>query len=303
MSDLERAALFESADLLINVSCALQRPWRFRDSQRTAFVDTDPVFTQVKLARGQDDFRTAVDAHDIHFSYGECFSAAMPETGHRWYPMRKPILMSEWNPFAPHRDVYTTVMNWTSFNDLTYNGQRYGQKDAEFVHFLDLPRKTEPAVLEMAVGAGKTRRVPRELLIHKGWHLVDPAEVCATFDQYRHYIESSKAEWTVAKHGYVVGQSGWFSGRSACYLAAGRPTVVQDTGFQPVLPVGDGLLAFRTFDEAVDAIREVEADYPRHSAAARAIAETYFDSDKVLSRFLDVAMNDDGTSRSRQQKV
>ena len=291
LPDVDRATLLESADLLINVSCALQRPSRFGHIGRTALIDTDPVFTQVKLARGQNDFRTAVDAHDIHFSYGECLPGATPETGHRWHPMRKPILLSEWTPLAPHRDVYTTVMNWTSFNDLTFNGQRYGQKDAEFVHFFDLPGKVAPAVLEMAVGAGKTRRVPRDLLVHKGWRVVDPSDVCASFDAYRDYIEGSKAEWTVAKQGYVVGQSGWFSGRSACYLAAGRPTVVQDTGFGPVLPCGEGILAFRTFEEAVDAIRRVEDDYQRHAVAARSIAETYFDSDKVLSRLVAVAMN------------
>jgi hypothetical protein len=114
--------------------------------------------------------------------------------------------------------------------------------------------------------------------------------VCPDFDSYRQYIESSQAEWSVAKNGYVVGQAGWFSCRSACYLAAGRPVVVQDTGFGPVLPVGEGLLAFTSVEEAVAALQEVEANYARHAQAARDIAESYFDSDKVLARLIDDAL-------------
>jgi hypothetical protein len=144
-------------------------------------------------------------------------------------------------------------------------------------------------VLEIAVNAGKTRRTPRELLAYKGWQVVDPAVVCADYTSYRQYIASSKAEWSVAKNGYVVGQPGWFSCRSACYLAAGRPVVVQDTGFGAVLPVGEGLLSFTSVEEAIAAIQDVEAHYDRHARAARAIAEAYFDAEKVLSQLLDAA--------------
>jgi glycosyltransferase involved in cell wall biosynthesis len=118
---------------------------------------------------------------------------------------------------------------------------------------------------------------------------VDPAVVCPDLDSYRRYIESSKAEWSVTKNGYVVGQAGWFSCRSACYLAAGRPVVVQDSGFGAVLPVGEGLLSFTNMEEAVAAIQEVEAHYARHAEAARALAETYFDANTVLTRLIDAA--------------
>jgi hypothetical protein len=130
------------------------------------------------------------------------------------------------------------------------------------------------------------------LLAYKGWNVADPAVVCPDLDSYRQYIESSKAEWSVAKNGYVVGQPGWFSCRSACYLAAGRPVIVQDTGFGSVLPVGEGLLSFTTLEEAVAAIREVDADYARHAKAARAIAETYFDAALVLTRLVNEALGD-----------
>lgn len=291
MSELRRAEVFGSADLLLNVSSSLQRPAELRHIPVLAYVDTDPVFTQVKLARGQIDFRRLIDLHDVLFSYGECLSDQVPSTGHRWLPLRKPILLSEWRPRRPHRDVFTTVMNWTSFKNIQFRGRSYGQKDVEFMRFLDLPSRVAPTRLEVALGEGKTRKAPRELLARHGWRLADPLKVCPDLDGYRSYIESSKAEWTVAKEGYVVGQSGWFSGRSACYLAAGRPVVVQDTGFASVIPVGHGVLTFRTPEEAVDAIHDVEARYALHAEAAREMAEEYFDSGKVLARLLEGAMS------------
>ena len=124
-----------------------------------------------------------------------------------------------------------------------------------------------------------------------GWKIVDASEVCPDFHSYRRYIHRSKAEWSIAKGGYVVGKSGWFSCRSACYLAAGRPVVVQDTGFSKVLPTGEGVIGFSTFDEAEAGIREIEANYQHHAKAAEDIAEAYFDSDKVLARLLAIAMD------------
>jgi hypothetical protein len=291
LSDAKRAEVVQSADLLINVSGVLERPDEYRQARRMVYIDSDPVFTQVKLARGQMDFRKLIDMHDVLFSFGESFSSAMPETGLRWLPTRQPVVLSEWRPGQPHREVFTTVMNWTSYKPVVFNGQTYGQKDLEFQRFIDLPKLVSPTVLEIAVNEGKTRHTPRSLLAHKGWRVVDPAEVCPDFESYRNYIQSSKGEWSVAKNGYVVGQAGWFSCRSACYLAAGRPVVVQDTGFRPVLPVGEGLLAFSSVDEAVAAIREVEGNYARHAQAARDLAETCFDSDKVLSRLIEDSFN------------
>jgi hypothetical protein len=290
LPEAKRREVLYSADLLINISGTLERPEDYRQIPRLAYIDSDPVFTQVKLARGQMDFRKLIDVHDVHFSFGEHLSAAVPDTGHRWYPTRQPVVLSEWHPSTPHRNVFTTVMNWTSYNPVVYNGQTYGQKDVEFQRFLAVPSLVSPTVLEIAVNEGKTRHAPRTLLVHKGWRVVDPEVVCPDFESYRRYVESSKAEWSVAKHGYVVGQPGWFSCRSACYLAAGRPVVVQHTGFSAVLPVGEGLMSFTTVEEAVAAILHVEADYARHAKAARAIAETYFDSDKVLTRLIAEAL-------------
>jgi hypothetical protein len=290
LSDEKRREVIRSADLLVNVSCSLANPEEYREVRRLAYIDSDPVFTQVKLARGQADFRKLIDAHDVHFSFGERLSSAVPVTGHNWRPTRQPIVLSEWHPSAPGRDVFTTVMHWTSYNTVVYCGQAYGQKDVEFERYLDLPGLVAPTVLELALGAGKTRRAPQHLLARKGWRVVDPGQVCPDLESYRGYIESSKAEWSVAKNGYVIGQPGWFSCRSACYLAAGRPVVVQDTGFSDVLPVGEGLLPFTTLEEAADAVHAVDGDYRRHARAARAIAAECFDSGKVLSRLIEEAL-------------
>ena len=295
MSDRRRNDVVKTADLLLNVSSTVVRPEEYRSVTRLAFIDSDPVFTQIKLARGQKDFAAIVDAHDVHFSFGESLTEHVPETGHRWKPTRQPIVLSEWHVGTPVRDVFTTIMNWSSYNAVSFNGTTYGQKDVEFMRFLNLPGQVAPEALEVAARGTSQRQLPTALLghlRHKGWRIVDPNEVCGDLDSYRTYVESSKGEWSVAKNGYIVGDSGWFSCRSACYLAAGRPVVVQDTGFRRVLPVGEGLCAFRSADEAADQIRSVAGDYPRHTRAARAIAEEYFDSDKVLSRLLNDAMVD-----------
>lgn len=308
LSHAKRREILATADLLINISGTLKRPQAYRQVRRLAYIDSDPVFTQVKFARGLQKFRRRLDAHDVHFSFGECLASAesVPVTGHRWRPTRQPILLSEWKPSEPHRDIYTTVMSWTSYKPLKYRRQSYAQKDFEFRRFLDLPRKAG-ACLEVALSgihhanwevtgnagggdATAASRQPNELLARAGWRIVNPLAACGDLNSYQRYIESSKGEWSVAKNGYVVGQSGWFSCRSACYLAAARPVVVQDTGFSKVLPVGEGILPFTTLEQAADGIRKVEADYARHSRAARELAAEYFDSDRVLPRLLEEAL-------------
>jgi len=290
MSDARRNGAIASADLLINVSGTLARPEEYGAARRLAYIDSDPVFTQVKIARGQHDLRRMIDLHDVHFSFGECLGPDVPATGHTWLPTRQPILLDEWRSAAPPSGAaFTTIMNWTSYNEVAHDGRTYGQKDVEFRRFLELPSAVAPNMLEIALSDGRTRHAPRELLAHHGWRIVDPASVCPDVESYRAYIQSSRAEWSVAKNGYVAGQAGWFSCRSACYLAAGRPVVVQDTGFTRVLPSGDGIVAFSSFDEAAAAVRDVEARYEHHAGAARGIAESWFDSRTVLASLIERA--------------
>ena len=310
LSDENRRRVIESTDLLINVSGTLEHPENYRDVKRLIYIDSDPAFTQVKLALTQEhaDFCDRVNAHDMHFSFGEHFTSVIPDTGHHWRPTRQPIVLSEWQSSMAPRNVYTTVMSWTSYKPISYAGRSFGQKDVEFKRFVQLARKVQPVALEVAMHelehtdwqsdhedwppkvceqVTTDSLTPYELLTLLGWRVVDPAIVCADIDNYRAYIKSSKAEWSVAKNGYVTGRAGWFSCRSACYLAAGRPVIVQDTGFGTALPTGEGILAFGTMDEAIAAIHEVEAHYERHAHAARAIADAYFDSDKVLQRLIE----------------
>ncbi|MBN2182869.1 MAG: hypothetical protein JW715_13240 [Sedimentisphaerales bacterium] len=289
----KRKEIIESADILINVSGVLAEPQKYRTVKKLVYIDSDPVFTQIKLARGQKDFKKLVNLHDIHFSFGEsiAYSKDIPETGYDWLPTRQPIVLSEWRSQKANRDVFTTVMNWTSFNDVEFNGKIYGQKDTEFKNFADLPSRVSPAVLEIAINTGKTRRTPKDMLRHNGWRVVNPDVACHDFKSYKNYIQTSKAEFSVAKNGYVIGQSGWFSCRSGCYLAAGKPVVVQETGFSKILPTGKGIIPFSDMDEAVNGIQQVQAKYQEHSKAAQEIADEYFDSDKVLGNLLEKIMN------------
>lgn len=291
LSDGRRREVVASADLLINVSGTVDRPEDYRAVPRLIYIDTDPVFTQLKLARGDPGFPERVNAHDLHFSFGERVAQTMPDTGHRWLPTRQPIILEEWRTKTTPREVYTTIMNWTSYKSETFQGRSYGQKDIEFIRFLELPRRLAPIEFEIAGGPGHGDTTPRALLTGNSWHLVDPMQACPDLNSYRRYIQSSKGEWSVAKNAYVQGCSGWFSERSACYLAAGRPVIVQDTGFSKVLPSGEGLLAFTTLEGAVAAMHEVEGNYAKHAKAARAVAEAYFDSDKVLNNLIERATN------------
>ncbi|HET8575700.1 MAG TPA: glycosyltransferase [Methylomirabilota bacterium] len=290
LSDASRKEVIETADLLLNISGTLAAPAKYRSVRRLAYIDSDPVFTQVKLARGETSLASLMVAHDVHFSFGEALPGNTPPTQYAWIPTRQPILLDEWPAIDERREVFTTVMNWTTARPIVHEGVRYGQKDIEFERFIDLPARVKPTELEIAVNLGKTRKTPYDLLRHKGWRLADPDTVCPDLDSYRHYLSASKAEWSVAKNGYVVGKSGWFSCRSACYLAAGRPVVVEDTGFDAVIPTGRGVLSFSNPDEAVADIREVEANYDAHARAAREIAHQYFDARKVLERLVEAAL-------------
>ncbi len=312
LSGKEREKAINSADLLINVSGSLESPEKYRQIPYLVYIDTDPVITQVKMAGGNKDFIKRILVHDTHFSFGETISDGMFETGIKWQPTRQPIVLSEWEPYSESRERFTTVMSWTSYKPMTHADQTYGQKDVEFMQFLELPSKVAPIEMEIALGrtqhlewqdyhinqspeiaalvGDKTNWTPQDILRKVGWHIVDSIEACGGLDSYRDYIQSSKAEWSVAKNAYVLGQPGWFSERSACYLAAGRPVVIQDTGFTETIPVGEGILSFKSLEESIDGIQEVATNYKRHMQAARAIAKAYFASGKVLTHLIDRVM-------------
>lgn len=298
LSQSKRQGIVASADILLNVSGTVDRPMEYRAVPKLVYIDTDPVFAQLKLHRGEPGFARRVDVHDIFFSFGERVSEQMPNTGHHWHPTRQPIIVSQWETDSHSRAVYTTIMNWSSYKSESFRGRTYGQKNVEFLKFLRLPSHLPEVQFELAGGPGHNDPTPREMIAGYGWSLVDPMVVCPDLDSYRAYIQGSRGEWSVAKNAYVEGCSGWFSERSACYLAAGRPVIVQDTGFSSVLPTGEGLHAFTTLEEAIEAVHKVEADHDCHSRAARDIAHEYFDTRKVLPMLIETAFREAATEPS-----
>jgi hypothetical protein len=275
-----------SCDLLLNLSGVNPlRPW-LQGIPVRALIDTDPVFVQVRHLTKAADRQQAL-LHNRFFSYGECFGhpcCGIPDDGFPWRPTRQPITMDVWNSNVPPSfQKFTTVMQWKSYPPVEYQGKRYGMKSESFAPFLGLPLRCS-CPLEMAVkGIGDQESTLRE----HGWAVIDPVQVTADPSAYQDYILGSLGEFSVAKHGYVASRSGWFSERSAAYLASGRPVVVQNTGFTEWLPSGRGVIAFDNLDEAVEGIEEVAGNFEFHSRAAREITHEYFRHEKVLGKLLE----------------
>ena len=248
-------------------------------------VDSEPGYTQMKMAQ-----RVAsggmLHAFNRFFSVGlnlASGASTVPLLGHEWKAILDPVVPDLFPVIAPDESApFTTVMNWESHATVTYEGVTYGQKNIEFEKFAHLPQLTSSALEIAATGA----RLPAERLRSAGWRVRDSYSVTSTFDAFRAYIAHSKGEFAVCKNVFVATNSGFFSDRSAVYLASGRPVIMQDTGFSAHLPCGEGLFAVKTAEEAAEAIAMVTADYARHSAAARAIAIDYLDTGVVLGRFL-----------------
>jgi hypothetical protein len=327
--------VIRSCDLFINVSGANLIPDGLPQHCVKVFLDTDPGYNQIVLserprwAEKVDQWCELVKAHDCHFTYAENIhgiDCRVPELDYNWIPTRMPIVMSVWNDIADKKALanapWTTVMSWNAFKGpLIYKDIEYKSKGAEFEKILTLPRRTDVPLM-LAVGGitssfrwfakhhwELTYRVLSKLaqrskyrqLESYNWLLEDGPNNTLTPDQYRKFIAHSRGEVSIAKNVYVAMKTGWFSCRTACYLAAGRPAVVQDTGFSQIIPCGEGLFAFNTEDEAAAGLEAIEADYLFHSRAARAIAEDYFDSDRVLGRFVEDAM--ESCSSSEQERI
>ena len=282
----ERAvSICRSADTLINVSGINPlREWHDAIAQRL-FVDTDPLFTQVRHLT-KPEARAAAALHTDFCSFGENIGqpdCSVPDDGFPWRPTRQPVVLDCW-PVAPEMAgaAYTTVMQWDSYPGCEYDGRNYGMKSASFSPYAGLPRAADER-FEIALGGATA---PRQELDEQGWIVRDPFEVSSDPWVYQDYLRSSKAEFTVAKHGYVASGSGWFSERSAVYLASGRPVVTQDTGFSRWLPCGRGVFAFDTPQEASEAIRAVGLDYKAHCRAAREIVNEFFESKAILRSLL-----------------
>lgn len=273
------------ADLVLNLSGMNPlREW-LAEVPRRVLVDTDPAFTQIRHLT-DPQARQRAEAHNRFFSFGENIGregCAIPQDGFDWQPTRQPVVLDCWTPSpAPQSGALTTVMQWDSYATREWNGVQYGMKSASFMPYVQLPELTGCA-FELTLGGGSP---PREELLKEGWMLHDPLDLLQTPWAYQRFITGSRGEFSVAKQGYVISRSGWFSERSAAYLASGRPVIIEDTGFSQNLDVGEGLLTFNTPSQAVRAVEELQENYQRHCQAARAIAERSFDARQVISDLL-----------------
>jgi hypothetical protein len=286
MTREELAECCRQSDLYLNLSNINWVP-ELESCRRRVLVDTDPAFTQIGAHGAGGGF----SRYDVLLTYGENvgqIGSSMPTAGYRWFPTRQPIVLNFWLASLPSTTApYSTIINWRAIPDQYFEGRPYGQKDREFAPFFDLPQRTGERMQIAISGPPCVRR----RLEHGGWGLAEPSIVTSDPWRYQDFIRASRGEFCVAKHGYVSTSCGWFSDRSCAYLASGRPVVVQDTGFSRNLPCGEGLIAFRSVEEAVEGLQAISAEPLRHSYTARRIAETYFDSRVVLNDLLEKSLS------------
>ncbi len=309
----ELVEVARSADLLLNLSGHLTLPELVDVVRRAAYVDDDPGFTQLWHADPRSQFQ--IGEHDFYFTIGENIGRSdclVPTCGLDWRPIRQPVLLGDWPVTrADDRGRFTTIASWRGpYGPIDYQGRTLGVKCHEFRKVIDLPERvkvTEDGLpgpspnmaawesrrsgtamtFEIALAIHPADEKDLHALKEHGWMIVDPRARAGDAEAFRLYVRQSGAEFSVAQGVYVDTNSGWFSDRTIRYLASGKPALVQETGFSRCLPSGEGLVAFRTLDDAVDGARRIANDYDGHCQAARDIAEKYFDSDKVLGRLLD----------------
>ena len=290
MTEPQILQLYQDADAFLNVTGAQEIREEHLACQRRIYVESDPFASQVKAAKGDPGMVAALAAHDTLFTFGENLGApdcGVPVGKFRWLPTRQPVVLDLWdNPHPPSAEgAYNTITTWhNSGKDILWRDDTwYWTKDREFEKFLELPRLRPGLGFELA--AGVDEQVKRMLDEH-GWRQVHSIEMSTDANVYRNYVQSARGEFTVARDQYVRPKTGWFSDRSACYLAAGRPVITQETGFSKFLPTGKGLFGFKTMDDVVRAVDAVEADYEGNCRAAREIAYEYFAAEKVVGSLM-----------------
>jgi hypothetical protein len=286
--------LYRAADAILNV-CGTQE---FNDdllgSDRILYVESDPGVEQIKIDKGVQSTIEYLRRHRALFTFGENVgtkSFPVPTHGFKWLPTRQPVVTDLWKTSGALRRtaVFTSVANWSTsgLKDITWRGKKYlWNKSLEFLRFISAPEKSgEPFELATNIDDVKTQT----RFLQNRWRLRCPLQLSVDYWRYRDYVRYSKGEFTVAKDQYVRLNTGWFSDRSACYLAAGRPVITQETGFSKSYGDKLGLLSFRSLDEIVDAVKKINANYARHSRAARAVAQEFFEAEKVVKSILDRA--------------
>ena len=279
--------IYQDADALFNVCGATKLTEDHLQCPIRVYLETDPVFEQIRVAEGDRQAIEALEEHTHHFTYGENLGqpdCPIPLEKFAWRPTRPPVIPDLWSaPIDPRAERFTTVATWKNVGkDIHFQGETYfWSKHLNFLRVIDLPSRTRQP-LEMAIEMDDP--AARDLLTRNGWILTDAFQVSRDLTTYQRHIQRSRGEFTVAKDLVARTRSGWFSDRSVCYLAAGKPVVTQDTGFGKYIPAGVGLLAFETVEEAAAALDEVNRDYERHCREAGRIAQEYFAADRILSQ-------------------
>jgi hypothetical protein len=286
--------LYRDADAILNICGAQELNDDLLVSDRILYIESDPGVEQIKIDKR---VRSTVDylrRHRALFTFGENIgtkSFPVPMHGFKWLPTRQPVVTDLWKTERglPRAAAFTSVANWSTsgLKDITWRGRKYlWSKSREFLRFISAPKKSgEPFELATNIEDVKTQK----RFVRNGWRLRCPLQMSVDYWRYRDYIHRSKGEFTVAKDQYVRLNTGWFSDRSACYLAAGRPVITQETGFTKTYGGKVGLLSFQSLDDIVDAVKMINANYAKHSRVARALAREFFEAEKVLESVLDRA--------------
>jgi hypothetical protein len=279
--------LYREADAILNVCGSQEFNEDLLKSDRILYVESDPGVEQIKVDKGIEATVEYLKAHRALFSFGESIGSPefpVPLHGFKWLPTRQPVVTDLWHTEAapPGGAVFTSVANWNTSGkkDIEWRGEKYlWSKSLEFLKFIEAPRV---AGEEFELATSINDPSLREKFAASGWRFTSPDRMSIEFDEYREYLRNSKGEFTVAKDQYVRLNTGWFSDRTACYLACGRPTITQETGFTRHYGQQKGLFAFKTLEEIGEAVREINADYAKHCRAAYEVAKEYFEAEKVL---------------------
>jgi hypothetical protein len=279
-------AYVQKSDIYFNVNGFISFDEILDRAAFRVFLDIDPGFFQVWKAAGWHD---GFMGHDAFITLGQNIGSAecsIPSCDLEWIGTGPPVALDHWSDNSDGGQRFTSVVTWRGpWSAIEFEGTTYGLRAHEFRKFSAMPRLVNES-FELALDVGEEDQHDVEALTRRGWTIADPRKVAGDPERYRDYLRKSKAEVGVAKHMYVESRSGWFSDRSACYLASGKPVLAQNTAFDNVYPTGQGLLTFSTLEEAVAGVEEINAHYRCHASAARDLASTYFDSRKVLNNLL-----------------
>ena len=301
MSEEKILQICQFADVFINISYSTFPRDEYMRIPNRFLIDSDPMFTQMQYLLQENSgsgisqswtTRQMVESHTHLFSFGENIGAVdckIPTLNYDWISTRQPVVMDLWkNALETTTFGFTSIMNWSGRKKICFEDQEWGQKDVEFEKFKEMPSLANHIDFEVVINMPLNKESSFNLSEYEtlGWKVLDPHVVVPNALEYRNFIFESIAEFGVAKETYVKSNSGWFSCRSACYLAAGKPVITQETQWSKYIPSGNGLFAFTDMDSAMEAIREVSSDLTRQSMKAREIAHEYFDSDNVLTKML-----------------